>query len=347
MISITPIGFSSKQDSILLTGDKQTTLVRGSEATSLLDTNEITEGSKQIDKDYNTKILILSELLRQRGWFKQAHNLERSVFPDSVAFECGCSGKYLIVPLDSNNYKLDIKASSRRGWNLLKMWLPVLKGVHVPKYMTEKGLKLLTLSFKPYPSIEELVKVGMPDIKQAFKRFFDSDYIKERIEGGFYALEIKPTETGYYLHLHAVILSRYLDNRSHNSKTPRFFNDEGLPLSSLAYYWYRSTNKQAYVVDIRPCFGLKGGLNYVLKYCSKPYPLNNYDLVEFFIQSYRKRMLVRFGSFYDIKLFVSKCKCPDCGQPYSVVLFSSNLAHEVYSEQRALAHIGLGVKPPS
>lgn len=114
--------------------------------------------------------------------------------------------------------------AKRRQRNLWKKYIDYLKELHKDRKMF---LYFLTISPKNYKNL----KFGLEDIGKNFSKFRRLKYIKERIKGSLYVIEVKQTwkgqkiydkkgkflyiskEDSWNIHVHAIVYGRFLDNR--------------------------------------------------------------------------------------------------------------------------------------
>ncbi len=139
-----------------------------------------------------------------------------------------------------------------------------------------------------------MTREAVSAIRSAFQRLLHRKYFCKRIRGGLYVIEIRFGETGWNVHLHALIDASYLDQHA-ISKT-----------------WQQITG-DSYVVDIRQAFSARAGLRYILKYMLKPPVLNDQESVYDRVLK-GTRLVQPFGVFYRVEKGKSVLACPQCGR---------------------------------
>lgn len=263
--------------------------------------------------------------LKEISLHLEALGMDRQAFvlsecsQDNLYFACGCEFKkfkkrcnyYKVCPICSKIRKDKVQS---QFYKKLKKAKP-----HIPRYRNHRGLRLLTLTYKNYPTLIDLFE-NLPNLKSSIIRFLRLDYIKQRIFAGIGVYEIERNQKGFFLHCHMLIDSRYLDNISHKKKLSE---GEIVAHSKLSEAWLKATKQEAYVVDVRGIYSIKGGLNYVIKYITKPHNFTPKESAQYFQLSYKKRSFFTFGNFYNkYNSKPSKYACDLCGCPLDCVAFS-------------------------
>jgi hypothetical protein len=133
------------------------------------------------------------------------------------------------------------------------------------------------------------------------------------ISGGLYTIEVTYNSlTGWHCHLHALIDAPYL------------------PQAEISEAWERLTG--APVVDIRKAWGLRKGLEYILKYMLKPPVLKEKQAQDYRLALKGARLVHGFGKFYNLANGLKyRSSCPKCG--------STNIVPLAFAEHDVLEDI--------
>lgn len=268
-------------------------------------------------------------------------------FNESVASRFLKCGQDFVV-LECNNCKrlhtLSIncglricKSCTKKRWSKLhKKYSPLVRSKN------PKTLSLLTLTIKNLVYLDSNV---IHRLITHFVNFRRRTYVKNRLKGGLWCIEIKGTRGNYNLHVHCIIESKWFNKPSMQeakqisiperlNKTKNIQSKEDLVKYSgrdigqitLSAIWENITGDP--VIDIRRIKSTKEALRYVLKYVTKPPDLEApEDFVDFLIAFYSIPMLKTFGSFYHaVILFTPRLICYQCNSStWKVIAFSWQL----------------------
>jgi hypothetical protein len=98
--------------------------------------------------------------------------------------------------------------AERRKRRLRAEFLPLFD-YFVNKQRSKARVSFLTISPENYESYSE----GYHDIRKCFTKFRRTKYVKERLQGCLYVIEGKHGDTGWNVHIHAILFGRRLDNQ--------------------------------------------------------------------------------------------------------------------------------------
>jgi hypothetical protein len=259
-------------------------------------------------------------------------NIEKCGLPDGNTAKWGCSCETLFIPA---TYKCSQRAcprcSKRRKKRIYRDYLPYLTE-YMAKRDSHYQLRFLTISPKNYDNLD----YGLNHIRKSFSKFLRTKYIKERIKAGFYVIETKKLDKGWNIHIHAIIFSRYLDNRIRGSclecgqsllkfdytskkhycaskkcNSLNVVKNEDSKLVSL----FRNSSKRDCNLDIKLQNSTLGTIGYMCKYISvNKDDFSNIDDFALYVATTQKRLLIsKFGDFYALKMKKAELICPKCG----------------------------------
>ena len=215
--------------------------------------------------------------------------------------------------------------------------------------------KFLTIKPKNYDDFE----YGKKHIRESFRKFIRRKYIKERVKGGFYVIEVTNHGKGWNFHIHCILFSRVLSNTYRGKcscgqsylKKDRFTNKlycasrqcnkifEGeFEKPRLVQEWEASSKRSCFM-DISWIRNRDSVINYSLKYVtSHKDSFDNIEDFAYFIKNtYREKLINSFGEFSGVSakygnsyipysLFKKNnkkvCICPDCN---SVIKYQFDL----------------------
>lgn len=150
------------------------------------------------------------------------------------------------------------------------------------------GWSHLVLTIENSPDI----KTGLEKLTASFRRLRQQKWWKLKVAGGAFVLEIKNGSSGYHVHLHAIIYSKFLSKNLLNKKWEKS--------SGAIVTWISRVHKGQLIF-------------YLTKYLTKPVDLID-DSGEVGKELARYRMFQPFGIWHGIK--VEKIKrgfpCPSC-----------------------------------
>lgn len=192
---------------------------------------------------------------------------------------CGCGYQY-VAEINCGN-RLCNYCAGKAAWRIRKRYLKLIKNMAQPKLMT------LTL-----PTTRKLTKARIRFIRASFSKIRRQEYYRIRIRGGIYVIEIKKSNGLWNVHIHALINSVYIDEER------------------LCRDWCKLTG--AYIADVENAWSTRGGLEYLLKYISKPGRFNSQDSVVYRESMKGTRLIQDFGNLFNQSvrpLF----HCPNCG----------------------------------
>lgn len=202
--------------------------------------------------------------------------------------ECGCTTWHV----NHCRQRLCAACSEQYAWDRARIGRAITRRMTAPKF--------LTLTMRREPDLRR----GITRLRKAIVRFRHLNFIKTRIKGGFYVIEVKPKPGGWHIHAHMIIDAPYLPQRT------------------LSHCWARCLKQDYGITDIRRINSAKVA-RYVVKYCSKPTRLEHWtdaQLIEYVDAMHNTRVLSKFGAYYGMKL--SECErhtdaaqltCPACG----------------------------------
>lgn len=150
--------------------------------------------------------------------------------------------------------------------------------------------KHLTLTIPNQPDLYEMVRY----IVKSFRKLRNRAFWKNYVDGGAFVLEVTGRPNNWHVHIHTIIISRYLD------------------WNKLLKAWIAcSKGRGVWLTDIPA----SAAVGYLTKYLSKP---SVPDLVLEYVNWALKgmRLFSPFGCWYALNLTYKKPKsaCPVCGQ---------------------------------
>lgn len=150
---------------------------------------------------------------------------------------CSC-GSEIVIFKHKCNLRVCPSCSNRRKGRIRNQYQKLLCNLPHNSYV---GLKLLTISplnytedfeyykferikryskksEKPYYVNGEKIKIkgleaGLYHIRDSFNNLLRNNYIKLRVFGGLYVIEVKNIGKGWNIHIHSIVYSRRMDNR--------------------------------------------------------------------------------------------------------------------------------------
>lgn len=239
------------------------------------------------------------------GYEKQAQRMLRCGC-DDVYFTCGCrrknlKKKYIKVKARCLNRVCPECAQKRSSSNYFR-FISHLKKYRIARTYNDRGLRLVTFTTENCVDLRE----GINHIRHSFRKLRQRAYFKRTFRGGLAVIEAKKSNELWNVHMHVLTDSNFINMKS------RKFNGN----AQLVDSWYKCS--KSYIIDVKRAYGYKGGLNYILKYVSKP--LSNEqpkDSALYFSATYRTRLIISFGNLYGIGKNEKKWKCPKCGIIYT------------------------------
>ncbi len=251
---------------------------------------------------------------------------------DFVVLECNNCKRLHTLSIDCGLRICDV--CTRKRWSKLnKKYSPLVKSRNI------RQLSLLTLTIKNLLSLDSKV---IRNLIEHFVNFRRRSYVKKRLLGGLWCIEIKGTKGNYNLHIHCIIEHRWfgrpskqeakqiqIPERLNETKNIRSKDDlvqyvgKDIGQITLSAIWENLTGDP--VIDVRRIKSAKDALRYVLKYVTKPPDLEApEDYVEFLISFFGIPMLKTFGSwFHAVILIKPRLICYQCNSSsWTVVMFS-------------------------
>jgi hypothetical protein len=237
------------------------------------------------------------------------------------------------------------ECSKRRKRRIRNQYMPFLSKFARPKHGYR--LRFLTISPANYTNLE----FGLKDIRNNFNKFIRRKYImgtgkkypvghpkyqSKKIKAGIYVIEANRNwpgkkifkkdgthlytckKHGWNVHIHAIIYSKYLDNRVGGYKNQRNYYTEKNKDSPLTSEWMK-TSKKPVNMNISSQSSVLYSLNYMLKYISTG--KGDFQTVEdqaLYIKTvHNTRLINKFGIFYNVKIIVVKpiYTCNICNGP--------------------------------
>lgn len=218
-------------------------------------------------------------------------------------FCCTNCGHTFDVPIYCKNrfcptcsYSRSIKTEARLLY--LLSHLPNLPGYSV---------KMLTLTIRSQPDIDVMVK----DIIKYFRRLRQRSFWSKYFMGGVYVLEVTGRPNSWHVHIHAVVLCRFI------------------PYSLLLRHWKSVTSSTGVYISRIP---KKSAVSYLTKYLTKcSFPLSLVPIISHSLQSIR--MFSCFGLFHNLIKDYKKppYHCPNCGCINWILLDAIDFMFKRYS----------------
>jgi hypothetical protein len=240
---------------------------------------------------------------------------------DFVVIECSNCGTRHTLSVNCG-LRICQGCTAKRYTKLYSKYRNLLQSKHPGK------LSLLTLTIKNVATLDRNI---VKTLIQSFLKFRRRTYVKKRLIGGLWCMEVKGTAGNYNLHIHAVIEHIYFGRPSRREASQisipeRLAETKGISSRQdllnysekdigqiiLSAIWQDITTDP--VIDIRRVRSHKDALRYVLKYVTKPPDLEApKDFVEFLMAFSCIPMLKTFGSWYNAiefpKLFIMCMNC--------------------------------------
>ena len=219
-----------------------------------------------------------------------------------ILSHCGCKNKIINVTHHCS-LRTCLDCSKIRKRKISRKYFPFLQSLYQNR---RDFLYFLTISPENYKNIKE----GLEHIKKSFSRFLRHNYVKERIRGGLYVVEVKGEEGNWNIHIHAIIYGRYIDNKVRKEK------------DSKVVRLFKQSSKTEVNIHVKKQDSARFTLNYMLKYISanKDDFNTSLDMAKYIIATRKKRLIHTFGEFYNIKIKKSKCICNKCNQEIEYII---------------------------
>ena len=174
------------------------------------------------------------------------------------------------------------KCARIRSFQLVETYLPVVSTFEWPSFLT------LTLKVDFLKTPQEQVD----KIIASFRKLRRRDVWNA--ERGLFSIEMVKKEGAWYVHLHTLVDSKWMDQKA------------------LSDAWFKITG-DSYIVYLKRIFDRRGALREVLKYQTKVWELNKEDK-EFIEKTFKHRRFVNvFGIKRQKKPEFKKMKCKICG----------------------------------
>ena len=217
-------------------------------------------------------------------------------------------------------------------------YMPLIK-----EFPTTRGspnsLYFLTIS----PSNYQDLKLGLNQTLVQWKKFLRHPYIKDRVKGGLWVIELKNKNKygeskGWNVHIHSIFYGRRLDNvirgqclNCHQNYikhdelgdfyycTSRKCNSRNVTYkqeSKLVSCWKRASKSDVHINIKEITYGgARGVLSYVLKYISsdKAEFLDDFSFAIAILFTRKKKLINTFGIFYDYDPPKVSLDCSKCG----------------------------------
>ena len=202
----------------------------------------------------------------------------------STFYCCSC-GNRLVVPVYCGNRFCDVCGGRRRA-RVRKRLDYMVKNTPHPAF---HSLKALTLTVKSTPDLSAQIKL----LQDSFTRLRARLWWKQRVVGGAYVIEVTHTEAGWHVHIHAILMAKFL------------------PHSKLKALWKKVSGSSVVWIS-----GLKNeaAITYLTKYLTKS------ETATAFEGELRRafkgvRMFQPFGQWQMLrdKSAVATCLCNSCG----------------------------------
>ena len=245
-------------------------------------------------------VLELPEVLKQR--------LEACGDKHGAFLMCGCDIKQ--VAYRCGYYRLCEKCGRIKNFKLTKelMQYFINYSRHKQKGGFRYRIRLLTLTLK----ISKDVSQTITDIQKGYRRLRQQKYFKKNCKAGIYTIEINKSDCNWYVHLHSVIYSKFLNMRIKNPLTNN---------AKLIDSWILATKGHGRIADIRLAENQIGAVKYILKYVTKPNPnLSERDRAFLYHACKGRKLLIKFYDFHNFKIPKFIAICPNCKCPYQFLL---------------------------
>lgn len=202
-----------------------------------------------------------------------------------TTFHCGTCSNKLVVPVYCGNRFCSVCGSRRRARVRRRLAFMVSRG-HIPRGYS---LKFLTLTI---PNVEDL-DAGILTLQNSFRKLRHRIWWKRHVHGGAFVIEVTQSEAGYHVHMHALIVSRFL------------------PCLKLSQMWAKvSPGKIVYISKV----ATEGAVRYLTKYLTKEDASPDFEAT--LNRAFRNvRMFQPFGSWHTLRDPTPKprCVCNACG----------------------------------
>lgn len=149
--------------------------------------------------------------------------------------------------------------------------------------------KHLTLTISNQPNLEGMVT----EIVKSFRKLRNRQYWKNNVDGGAYVIEIKGSPGNWHVHIHAIIMSRYM------------------PFDRLLQLWMKVSSGRGVYIQRVPASAV---VNYLSKYLTKP-DVSDLVLCDINEEMASKRLFSPFGSWHSLsREYVAPVHlCSRCG----------------------------------
>lgn len=290
---------------------------------------------KQIQKGVSPSfnLLEISSHLEQLGYSeKSLHLIENCgnfVHGKVIIGSCGCGTESKTMKLRCNT-RFCPECAKKRRRRLRRRFLPFLRKFHNTHTYQ---FRFLTISPKNYKNL----KHGLNHIRKSFSKFIRRKYIRDRVKGGFYIIEVTNKGNDWNIHLHCILYSRHLDNiyrgkcscgqtylkfdrlskkfycanRNCNKLFSGFINEPRLHSE-----WEASSGRPCHSIDISRISKRSSVLNYCLKYVTLE--KDSFSSPEIFAQyvvdTFKRRLITGFGDFHNPDLPSLPPICTKCGE---------------------------------
>jgi hypothetical protein len=149
--------------------------------------------------------------------------------------------------------------------------------------------RFLTLTVESQPDLKKMIKF----VLKSFRRLRQRAYWRNQVSGGCFVIEVKYGKYGWHVHLHAIVVSKYM------------------PQKILLAHWRKIAGRAGVHI-----MGIKSSavIGYISKYMTKPSVLPE-KLPEVNAAMKGLRLFSPFGTWYNMnKLYIRRvCGCPECG----------------------------------
>lgn len=259
-----------------------------------------------------------------------------------IVKECGCGVSLIPLTYHCNSSSCPKCAKYRRS-RAYRRFLPFFE--RYPK-TKDKFYQMITLSPINFPILEQ----GLKKIRKDWRNFIRRDYISERIDAGFYVIEIKQVWKGkeiydnkgnflyiadkdsWNIHLHAILYGKYIDysargkclecgqNSLKYNKLTKQYHCKKCRSSGVILYsknkvqeeWVASSGAPVHIYGER-VRSPKGAMYYLTKYLTA-YKSEFFDedsFAEYIVCTHKQKLIQYFG-FKKGKVEILKNKAPCC-----------------------------------
>ena len=193
-------------------------------------------------------------------------------------------GKTVDVPVYCGNRFCSVCGVARRMRvrNRLEF---LSENVDTPRDM---GMKFLTLTIPSQPDVFEMVRF----LLKSFRKLRQRSFWKKRVDGGAFVLEIKGRPGYWHVHIHIVLMCKFL------------------PFEDLLKIWLGCSGGRGVWIEEIPTNQI---VKYLSKYLTKP-AVREAELSDVNWALKGLRLFSPFGSWYNLNLQYKKPKaeCPEC-----------------------------------